>query len=259
MSAAVGLPALAVLTWLGGWPFAIAAGIVAFIAATEFVHGFLLAGRPLAEALGLGPGFAGVGIMVIGAEASWLFPLAGAGLGVALAIAGFSPSGMFGPRRPLRVLAGAHIYFGLPLAALVLLRGMDDGWRWVVLALLATFAVDTGAYAVGKLTGRHKMAPKISPGKTWEGAAGGYVIGTLATVLLHRLLDLPGTTAEVWFMALALPPISMVGDLFESFLKRRMGIKDASGFIPGHGGFMDRLDSVVFVIPLVYVAALGAT
>jgi phosphatidate cytidylyltransferase len=257
-SAAVGLPLLALVVWLGGWPFAIVAGAVAFIAAAEFVHGFLLPSRPLSEAFGLGAGFAGVGLMVMGAQASWAFPVLGIALGLALGAAGFSPSGMFGPRRPLRVLAGAHLYIGIPLASLVLLRDMDDGARWVLLGLLATFAVDTGAYATGKLIGRHKMAPSISPGKTWEGAAGGYVAGAAAAAGLHGLLDLPGSATEVAFLALVLPPIAMVGDLWESFLKRRMGIKDASGFIPGHGGFLDRLDSILFVIPLVYVAARGA-
>jgi len=259
MSAGVGLPILGLLIWAGGWPFAIVAGVIAFIAAAELVHGFLVPTRPLGEAFMLAPGFFSVGVMVTGAHASWLFPVAGAGLGVALAIAGLSPGGLFGPRKPLRVLGAAHVYIGLPLAAFVLLRGMEQGTQWVVLGLLSTFAVDTGAYAVGKLFGRHKMAPKISPGKTWEGAVGGYVAGTATAIVLHRLLDLPGTTLEVGFLAFALPPIAMAGDLFESFLKRRMGIKDASGFIPGHGGFLDRLDSVLFVVPLVYIAARGAT
>jgi phosphatidate cytidylyltransferase len=145
------------------------------------------------------------------------------------------------------------VYVGLLLSTLVLVRDVDDGRRWFFFGLLATFAVDTGAYAVGKLIGRHKMAPKISPGKTWEGAIGGYVAGAGACFALNGLLD--GGTSAVTLapLAVALPPFAIAGDLFESWMKRRMGVKDASGLLPGHGGFLDRLDSILFVFPVLYL------
>lgn len=255
-SAAVGLPLVVGLTWLGGWPFALVAGAIAVLAAAEFVHGFLLPSQPFAAVWNLGFGLLGVGLMVAGAFASPLFLLVGGAIGVALLLAGYSRSNVFGPRKPLRVLGGAFFYIGLLLGMMVLLRGEAHGRDWVFLGLLATFAEDTGAYVVGRLTGRHLMAPSISPKKTWEGAIGGYAAGAAAVWGLHVLFGLPGESVLVAALALLVPPVAMVGDLFESWLKRRMGIKDASGLIPGHGGFMDRLDSVLFVMPLVYAAAV---
>lgn len=252
-SAVIGIPAVVVLILAGGWPLAIAAGVVALLAAAEFVHGFLMPSRPLSAVWGLAPGFAAAGIMVAGSYQSPQFIYVGAALAVAMGIAGFSRSNLFGPRKPLRVMAGALLYIGVLLSALVLLRNETDGRDWVLLAILATFAVDTGAYAVGRTIGRHKMAPRISPAKTWEGAAGGYLAGFGAVFGLVALFGLDVSTGKLLPLAVLLPPAAIVGDLFESWLKRRMGIKDASGFIPGHGGFMDRLDSILFVVPLVWV------
>ncbi|HET7738150.1 MAG TPA: phosphatidate cytidylyltransferase, partial [Tepidiformaceae bacterium] len=148
--------------------------------------------------------------------------------------------------------AGALFYIGVLLSTLVLLRDGEDGRSWVFLAILATFAVDTGAYAVGRAIGRHKLAPKISPAKTWEGAVGGYIAGAAAVFGLNALLGLDVATAAILPLALLLPPAAMAGDLLESWMKRRMGVKDASGLLPGHGGFLDRLDSILLVTPLVY-------
>jgi phosphatidate cytidylyltransferase len=97
------------------------------------------------------------------------------------------------------------------------------------------------------------MAPRISPGKTWEGAAGGFVAGAVAVLALNALFDSGVSTATVIPLALLLPPVAMLGDLFESWMKRRMGVKDASGLLPGHGGFLDRLDSLLAVFPLLYL------
>lgn len=252
-SAAVGLPLLFVLILLGGWPFAIVAGIIAVLAAAEFTHGFLLPSEPLSAVWGLAPGFVAAGVMVAGAYASPAFIGIGVLLAIGLGAAGFSRTNILGPRKPLRVYAAALLYIGLLLSTLVLLRTEPDGRDWVFLAFLATFAVDTGAYAVGKAIGRHKMAPSISPGKTWEGAVGGYIGGVAALFALHALFGLEGDTGVVLALAAVVPVAAILGDLLESWLKRRMGIKDASGFVPGHGGFMDRLDSILFVVPVVYV------
>jgi phosphatidate cytidylyltransferase len=254
-SAAVGLPIIVFLVFIGGWPFAIVAGIIALLAAGEFTHGFLIPSRPLAEVWALVPGFAAAGIMVAGAHATPAFVLVGLGIGAALWLAGLSRTNILGPRKPLRVYAGSIVYIGALFSTLVLLRNEESGRDWVLLALLCTFAVDTGAYAVGKLIGRHKMAPRISPGKTWEGAIGGFAAGFAAVAGLHALFDLPGEWAAILPLAALVPVAAVLGDLLESWIKRRMGIKDASGFIPGHGGFMDRMDSVLFVVPVVYLFA----
>jgi phosphatidate cytidylyltransferase len=132
----------------------------------------------------------------------------------------------------------------------------------------ATWAFDTGAYFVGSRFGRTKLMPWISPGKTWEGAAGGLLL-TLVVVWLASV-DLagfvPGLTAIDWRplpipvlhivpMALGIAIAAVLGDLAESMVKRDAGAKDASGFFPGHGGMFDRIDSVLFTAPFVYYYA----
>lgn len=249
----MGIPVVVLLILVGGWPFALAAGVVALLASAEFVHGFLLPSRPLSNVWGLAPGFAAAAIMVAGSYQSVQFVWVGMALAGFMLVAGFSRTNLFGPRKPLRVMAGALLYIGMLLSTLVLLRSEADGRDWVLLGILATFAADTGAYAVGRAIGRHKLAPRISPAKTWEGAVGGYAAGAGAVYGLVALFDLGVDAGSLLPLALMLPVAAIVGDLFESWLKRRMGIKDASGFIPGHGGFMDRLDSILFVTPVVYV------
>ncbi len=253
LTAAVGLPVLGGLVWVGGWPFAVVAGLVAVLAAAEFTHGWLIPSLPLRNVLPQAPVFATTGVAVAGSHWDERFVAAAALFAVLLAIAGLAPTNFFGPRRPYRVQAGAFLYIGVLLSTIVLLREVDGGRSWVFLALLSTFAADTGAYSVGKAIGRHKMAPRISPGKTWEGAIGGYLTGGVAVLALGALLDVDASSTELLPLALLLAPVSMAGDLVESWMKRRMGVKDASGLLPGHGGFLDRLDSVLFVVPLVYV------
>jgi phosphatidate cytidylyltransferase len=153
-------------------------------------------------------------------------------------------------------MLGGVAYLGALGGFIVLLRqwSVDDvGRDWVYLAVLSTFATDTGAYAVGRLFGRHRMAPRISPKKTWEGFAGGYAAGFGAVVGLNWLLGLRVDASEIVVLAALLPAAAVVGDLFESALKRRMGIKDASELIPGHGGVLDRLDSILLTFPVTYL------
>ena len=155
------------------------------------------------------------------------------------------------------VLAASGVcYIALPFAALGLTRLGDAGLQWVALAFLATFATDTGAYAVGRAVGRRKLAPSVSPGKTWEGAIGGLLGAAGATVALVHLLD--GVESRVWpalALGLAIGVAAQAGDLLESKLKRMAGAKDSGRLIPGHGGLLDRLDSLVPVFPLVYYAS----
>ena len=152
-------------------------------------------------------------------------------------------------------LAGAA-YVVLPFAALISLRLGDAGLQWTALAFLATFATDTSAYAVGRLIGRRRMAPSISPGKTWEGAAGGLLGAVAASVALVALLEgvetclLPAVA-----LGMSVGVAAQAGDLFESWLKRKAGVKDSGALIPGHGGLLDRLDSLLPVFVVVYAAA----
>lgn len=142
------------------------------------------------------------------------------------------------------------VYAGLPLGLITYVRARYDGssaaYWWILLALLATWGADTGAYFVGRALGRHKLAPKISPNKTVEGAIGGLLVGTLAVALVGGLgLGIP----LYWTIPLGivLSIGSILGDLFESWVKRRFGIKDSGNLIPGHGGLLDRIDSFLVV------------
>ena len=253
MTAAAGLPIVLGVAWLGGWPFALVLAVVGFLAAAEFVHGWLIPSLPIRNVLSHAPKFIIAPAMVAAAHVDHRFYFAGAGFALLFALLGYSPLKVTGPRKPYRVYAWCVLYLGFLLSTFVLVRDVEQGREWFFLGLLATFAVDTGAYAVGRSIGRHKMAPKISPAKTWEGAAGGYIAGVLAVLLLNRLFDTGVPASTALHLAVALPPAAMIGDLVESWMKRRMGVKDASGLLPGHGGFLDRLDSLLFVFPVVYL------
>lgn len=253
LTAAIGLPLVLGVTWLGGPAFAVVAGVIAVLAATEFVHGWLFPSVGVRAALPLAPVYGVAALMVVGAHWDARAPLAGLALAALLAATGYAPTNALGPRRPYRVVAGALVYVGALFATVVLVRDVEDGRSWVLIGLLCTFATDTGAYATGMLIGRHKMAPKISPKKTWEGAIGGYVAGFAACYGLNTLFDTGVPAQTLIHLAGPLPIVAQVGDLFESWMKRRMGVKDASGLLPGHGGFLDRMDSILFVMPLVYL------
>ncbi|MDA1036293.1 MAG: phosphatidate cytidylyltransferase, partial [Chloroflexi bacterium] len=148
-------------------------------------------------------------------------------------------------------------YVSLPLAAVVLIRSDDvAGIEWLALAFGATFATDTGAYAVGRAIGRHKMAPSISPAKTWEGAAGGLLAAIAATIAIVAIAgDLANAYWQAALLGIGIGVVGQMGDLFESKLKRLAKVKDSGVLIPGHGGMLDRLDSLVVVFPLVYYAS----
>ena len=146
----------------------------------------------------------------------------------------------------------AVLYAGALGAHFVLLRNVDDGQRWLLVLLAVTFATDTGAYATGRLAGRHRMAPAISPAKTWEGAAGGLLAGAAAAPVAVVLLGLPPGLVAGGAIAFGLPVAGQAGDLLESAIKRRIGVKDMSALLPGHGGLLDRLDSLLLTGPALY-------
>ena len=151
-------------------------------------------------------------------------------------------------------LAAGPVYIGFLLAHALVLRelgeGSDAGRDWLLFALLATFATDTGALFVGHLLGRHSMARAISPGKTWEGAVGGFVSAVGAGLGLGAVLDL--SLAETAWLACVVGVVAQMGDLAESRMKRVAGVKDTGVIFPGHGGALDRLDSLLFTVPVLY-------
>jgi phosphatidate cytidylyltransferase len=154
------------------------------------------------------------------------------------------------------------LYVGWLLGYLVSLRGLDDGRNWIFLALFATFGSDTAAFFTGRALGRHALAPQISPAKTWEGAIGG-VAGAIL-VCLFFTLSTPLTLnphlnwVQAIILGLLVSIFGQLGDLVESLLKRNMGVKDSGTLIPGHGGLLDRMDSIVFAGVVVYYYIIWA-
>ena len=153
------------------------------------------------------------------------------------------------------------IYVAVMLSFIYLTRSLPDGKFLVWLIFLCSWGCDTCAYCVGVLIGKHKMAPKLSPKKSIEGAVGGVVGAALLAIIYGFVFkDAMGcTTQTIWFMAGICAVgalISMVGDLTASAIKRNYEIKDYGKLIPGHGGILDRFDSVIFTAPIIFYLAL---
>jgi phosphatidate cytidylyltransferase len=151
----------------------------------------------------------------------------------------------------------AFLYLPWSLGYVLLLREIPDshlGLWTLSLPLVASFATDIGAYFAGRLFGRHKLAPEISPGKTLEGSLGGILFSFLALVVYTGVVRevFPFGLLELWLFSLLLSLAAQLGDLVESMLKRFSGVKDSGQFLPGHGGLLDRLDSLLFTFPLTY-------
>ena len=146
------------------------------------------------------------------------------------------------------------IYLGLSLYYALQIRFIEgDGREWTLLLLLVVFATDTSAYLVGRAIGRTPLAPSISPGKTREGAVAGLVGAVAASVLANSVLGLDAIIWEAMALGLIIGTLSQVGDLAESRMKRKAGVKDSGNLIPGHGGVLDRLDSIVYVLPATHL------
>ena len=146
------------------------------------------------------------------------------------------------------------LYVGWLMSYLVALRGLDDGRNWVFFALFTTFASDTAAFFSGRAWGRHHFAPYISPGKTWEGVIGGILAAIIVSLLfiLPTPLSLQLNWGQAILLGLLVSVFGQLGDLVESLFKRNMEAKDSGKLIPGHGGILDRADSVVFAGIVVY-------
>ena len=246
--AAVGLPLLAAL--IAAPPLVFAALVTLAIAAAAYE--MVRAATPDA------PPYIPLGAAVAAALlVAWTRELDDFPLWALLALPAIALYGLLrpgpGPRHVRQAWwLGAVMYVGVLGAHWVLLREADDGRAWVIVLLGVTFATDTAAYAVGRLVGSHLMAPRVSPGKTWEGFAGGYAAGIAAAIGLPLALGLDPAPALLAVGAAVLPAAAVAGDLVESALKRRIGVKDASGLLPGHGGLLDRMDSLLFAGPCLY-------
>jgi len=242
--AAAGLPLVLGLVWVGGWWLFALALVVGLLALHEY-YAMTRGLRPIVIA-----GYLGFVLTLVAEEAGGLVWVGG-GLFTTFALA-FLLKGAAGTKQSATVSVGATMlgvaWIALGLVYLLELRDFPERGRLCAFTvLLAVWGGDTLAFAVGRLIGRHKLAPTVSPGKTWEG----FVAGTLATVFItfvalydtrHEFLSI----GQAVLLGLAIAAAAPLGDLFESLVKRDMGVKDSGRLLPGHGGILDRIDAQLF-------------
>ena len=155
----------------------------------------------------------------------------------------------------------AFLFFGIMyvpflLGCLVLLRSHSDGVKWILLIMIIVMSGDSAAYFIGCRFGKRKLYPEVSPNKSIEGAIAGLAGSLLGALLARQLFFAEISTADVLLAALLIGVLGQIGDLFESLLKRSCGVKDSGTIVPGHGGILDRLDSILFAAPAAYYYAL---
>ncbi len=231
-SAAVMAPAAIFVAWLGDWPFAVFWGIAAIAVLWEWTH------------LVVGPRYplmlvTGTSAIAVAALIGWRHRPITAALLVAL---GALAATIFAPReRRFWITAGIGYAGCMMLAPMLLRSDTAYGLSAMLLLFAIVWSTDVFAYCAGRAIGGPKLAPRVSPKKTWSGAIAGTVGATLVAVVVANFLG-PFDKGTIAIIALLLSIMAQFGDLFESWIKRQFGAKDASHLIPGHGGAMDRLD-----------------
>ncbi len=255
ISVAILLPVGLTLVYIDGWPFDIFIMLIIGLAAWEYARMFQRGGYTPAA-----PVIIGGSVLLVLLRARYAFEfsdlaasaviLTGMTWHVVNAQHGLEKSGT-----SFAITLGGVFYLGWLGAYLVSLRAVDDGLFWFLLVLPAVWLADAGAYLVGRRIGRHKVAPRISPGKSWEGYLAGIVTSTLGTGLLALLWGRFAPEMRFFhgvILGLVLSVFTIIGDLGESMLKREFGLKDTSQLIPGHGGVMDRIDSWLWAVTIGY-------
>jgi phosphatidate cytidylyltransferase len=253
--AIVGLPLVLGMVWLGGWWLFALVTTAAVIA----VHEFVTVARPLRP---LAPAaYVGTILALVGAQEGGVVWMLG-GFLTAFLVA-FALNAVAETRSPSTAAIGATVlcaaWVGFGLGHLLLLRRMHDQPRLLAFTVLLTvFAADTFAYFGGRLIGRHKLAPRLSPGKTWEG----FVIGSIAGLFVSfvALYSDRDHYLEIWqaiVLGLVVVLAAAAGDLFESMLKRDMQVKDTGQLLGGHGGVLDRVDALLFASAAAFYLVLG--
>jgi phosphatidate cytidylyltransferase len=268
LSAALLLPLLIILVWWSIWSVAATVILATLAGLIELYGAFRQGGYQPRTLVGIGSALAitlAIGLQpMIGADL--LLPIVTLVIVVSLVVELAYPqqSGSL-PSWGLTI-AGAF-YIAWLLSHFILLRslsapalhdsiftplGMQPGVAWIYYVCAITWLQDTSAYFVGRQFGRHKLAPILSPKKTWEGAAGGMIGAILTGVVCVWLLGLPITLLQGALLGIVGGIVGPLGDLSESLIKRQVGLKDAGTLIPGHGGILDRADSLLFTVPILY-------
>jgi phosphatidate cytidylyltransferase len=253
--AAVGLPLVLGMLWLGGWwLFALLA-----VAGCVGVHEFVTTARPLRP---LAPAvYGGMLLALFGAEkggAVWTL-----GGFLATFVLAFVLHAVSSTRAPTTAAVGSTVlgaaWIGLGLSFVLLLREMQDNGQLIAFTtVLTAFAAATFAYFGGRLVGRHKLAPRLSPGKSWEGLLVGAAAGVFVSFI--ALYDTRDKYLSVWqaiVLGLVLVVAEVIGDLFESAVKRDLEVKDTGKLLGGHGGMLDRIDGLLFAAPAAYFLVIA--
>lgn len=249
------LPLVLGVVWIGGWwlfGVALVGGLMA-------LHELYVIGRGL-RPLVLG-GYVGLLLTLLGAEVgeiSWMVGGIFATVLVAFVVFGFSDARPSATAAISLTLLGV-VWVGGGLASLMLLREIPENGRLAIFTvLIAVFADDTAAYFVGRTIGRHKMAPTISPGKSWEGFVGG-TVAAMAVAFFAMYDQGFLTIVEALVLGAVIAVSSTLGDLFESAIKRDLGVKDSGRILAGHGGVLDRIDSILWAGPAAFYVVLAVT
>jgi phosphatidate cytidylyltransferase len=250
---------LGAIVFLPAWVYLAAVWVVTILAAWEMVAILRARSHPV-------PAVPTVTALALALPALWWGGLAWSGPIVAALVLLLPLAYLLG-RQPIAGaaagIAGAAftaIYFTVASGGMGLLRTSFPGalgWKVVLIYCITLWAGDSGAYYLGSRFGRHRLAPRVSPKKSWEGIAGG-TAATLFGVWVCRTVFFPELSwATAWSLAALLIVLAPLGDLVESLFKRDAGVKDSSALIPGHGGFLDRTDSLFFAAPFVLALMLA--
>lgn len=262
ISGVIGIPIAIVLIFLsGGLPFTVAVGIIAVLGMMEFFRGAHHAGARPNVPLGVAMGLAVIVMARFAAEGRSLvhFPLVFSLLLLAMLIRELTRRNC-APFKNIGATLLGVAYVGL-FANMVLLRGLDgwmDVWRWhsekaawlVLFVFMSTWACDTAAYFIGRKYGTRKLVPRLSPGKTVEGSVAGFIGAFIMAAIIGAVIKLPA--AHSLILGALIGVFCQVGDLVESSMKREIGIKDFGSILPGHGGALDRFDSLLFTSTVTY-------
>jgi len=269
LTAAIVMPIVLAFAWLGGWWSFAAVTLVVLLGAYELHMMMRHAGyHPIMPV--------SIGLIVLFLVAAMFPPpqrllMLESGLGAALLVSFFwlfFRKKLDGAFIDWALTFAIAVYLGWSMSFFLLLRGYEIGWPfnhgpwwllprgvwWLLTVLLGVWGFDTAAFFTGRYFGRHKLAPRISPGKTWEGVFGGLVFSVIAVMLFTVApLGVP------WYLAIVLGIVlgcaAVVGDLAESLIKRQTHVKDSGQIMPGHGGMLDRIDSLMFAVIVVYAFA----
>lgn len=258
ITAAVGILVVIFAVWIGDPVFSLFIAAVALTGAFELYHMALGPGQPLIYigllwtlALALSPHYANILPLVMTAT-------------IVISLIGLL---CCSPRERAFYnwawIAAGALYVGWMLSYWLNCRLLEGGRYWVFLAMFTTFANDTGAFFVGRTWGKQKLASAISPGKTWGGAFGGFLsaiaVASIVFLILNRFATLPFGYWQILPLACLVSLFAQLGDLVESLFKRNMGVKESGSLLPGHGGILDRFDSLIFVGAIVYYYAIWVT